>query len=316
MHCADCDYELWNVRNRACPECGKPFLPSEFTFYPNAVEFRCPHCAQPYFGTSRRGHLEPPMFNCVGCGRPVTMDEMILAPAEGVDPEKTGPTRGNPWLQRDRLGLRRAWWRAVVMGLVKPADLARDTPPETSIWEGWKFAILNITIVGVVGLALVVVMMGLMMIIFSASGGGSGGPPVGAVLLGQGVLQVAAQFAIPVAYLAIWIVVTHGVLLSISAANAKFTVTANALLYTSGAHLLTLVPCVSNLAWVWWIVSAILATKQAHATTGTKASLAVLVFPITLLVLVVAGYAIFFYFMFSSITATPPSAPPTPMEAP
>ena len=30
MRCKTCDYPLWNLTTRVCPECGTPFLPSQF----------------------------------------------------------------------------------------------------------------------------------------------------------------------------------------------------------------------------------------------------------------------------------------------
>ena len=68
MRCKQCDYRLWNLTARRCPECGTPFLPSEFEFVPNSVQFCCPHCGQAYYGTDAKGHLVPPAFTCGRCG--------------------------------------------------------------------------------------------------------------------------------------------------------------------------------------------------------------------------------------------------------
>ena len=62
MRCKNCDYRLWNLVSRQCPECGTEFLPHEFEFVLNSVRFCCPYCQQDYYGTGDKGHLEPIEF--------------------------------------------------------------------------------------------------------------------------------------------------------------------------------------------------------------------------------------------------------------
>ncbi len=85
MRCTSCDYALWNLKTRRCPECGRAFRPGDYEFVPNSVQFCCPHCNQAYYGTGPKGHLVPEEFDCVRCSRRIGMDEMALLPAEGVD---------------------------------------------------------------------------------------------------------------------------------------------------------------------------------------------------------------------------------------
>ena len=59
MHCRNCEYALWNLTTRECPECGTAFRPSEYEFVPQSVRFCCPHCDHPYYGTGEKGHIEP-----------------------------------------------------------------------------------------------------------------------------------------------------------------------------------------------------------------------------------------------------------------
>ena len=72
MRCPTCDYSLWNLTAKACPECGGTFSTRDFEFVPNTVRFGCPHCNQSYYGTGPRGYLEPDVFDCVSCGRRVS----------------------------------------------------------------------------------------------------------------------------------------------------------------------------------------------------------------------------------------------------
>ena len=84
MRCESCDYPLWNIASRSCPECGAEFRPSDFEFVPHTVRFCCPHCDHPYFGTDERGHVVPRAFACLQCGEAIDVDEMVLRPVPGV----------------------------------------------------------------------------------------------------------------------------------------------------------------------------------------------------------------------------------------
>ena len=111
MYCRNCDYSLWNIPGRQCPECGDAFLPSEYEFKPGAVKFCCPDCSQQYYGTSYKGHLRPNEFDCVECGRHLEMDEMTLLPAEGWDEHSVGSAT-SPWVRPNK-GLIKRWFCTV-----------------------------------------------------------------------------------------------------------------------------------------------------------------------------------------------------------
>ncbi len=106
MRCKQCDYRLWNLRRRDCPECGSPFKPSDYEFVINSVRFCCPHCNQAYYGTGEFGHLVPIEFDCASCGTHIHMDETIVLPTENVREEQTQVDQ-NPWLDRRKRGPRR-----------------------------------------------------------------------------------------------------------------------------------------------------------------------------------------------------------------
>ena len=84
MRCKGCGYSLWNVPGRTCPECGRGFVPSEFEFQANAVEFCCPGCMQQYYGSDEHGLPVPRAFDCVKCGAACELDSMILRVAPAV----------------------------------------------------------------------------------------------------------------------------------------------------------------------------------------------------------------------------------------
>jgi hypothetical protein len=78
MRCETCDYPLFDIRERTCPECGTPFRPSQFEFSHCGVRFCCLHCDQQYYGTGHRGHLVPKTFRCIRCNNDVNMNEMVV----------------------------------------------------------------------------------------------------------------------------------------------------------------------------------------------------------------------------------------------
>ncbi len=78
MRCLKCDYSLFDIRERICPECGEPFALSSHVFDHCGVRFCCPHCDQQYYGTDLNGHLVPREFQCCRCRNRVSMHEMIV----------------------------------------------------------------------------------------------------------------------------------------------------------------------------------------------------------------------------------------------
>ena len=140
MRCKNCDYPLWQIRDRRCPECGTGFRPSDFDFVLNSVRFCCPHCDQAYYGTGERGHLSPRTFACVSCNQMVNMDDMVLLPTEGVREEQT-KVEMNPWLERDKRGFFRAWLSTTMKALGTPNRLMEATPDNAStLQSAWSRA--------------------------------------------------------------------------------------------------------------------------------------------------------------------------------
>jgi hypothetical protein len=150
MRCTQCNYPLWEIASRQCPECGTGFRPSTFTFAQNAVQFRCPHCAQAYYGTGAGGHLQPSAFTCVQCARAITEDEMVLLPTAGVK-EELAKADSVPWLAREG-GAVRSFLATVFMSLFRPDRLARALPETTRTRDAVWFLVWSLaTSIGLVG---------------------------------------------------------------------------------------------------------------------------------------------------------------------
>jgi hypothetical protein len=302
MHCKTCDYPLWNLRARECPECGGPFKPSEFEFVLNSVRFCCPRCSQAYYGTGAHGHLVPDAFACVNCGQPLHMDEMVLLPAEGVGEEQT-KAQVMPWLNRGRGGWIRAWFGTVGMAMVRPVSMMRAVPLEASLFRAWWFCVVTqllVSIVWTVPMLMLFLFIGIIAA-GSASGGPGGGPGqmLGPMLGVFGFTLGSVVFFVIAAM--IWGLITHGILRLGGPTRATIGRTYQAICYSSGANILTGTPCVGQyFGWIWWVVSAVLAVKEAQQVSGGRAALAVLLAPVMLLLSVIALYAFFVYMALSA----------------
>ncbi len=275
MRCRNCDYPLWNLPSRACPECGQPFQPSEYEFVRSAVEFRCPHCGKGYYGTSESGHLVPDSFECVLCRSPIVMNEMVLSPALGVDESQTALIR-NPWLARRRTGFFRSLMQTINMSLTKPGRLLCATPAGRSAGGAWDF-------VGTILLGLFIVFL-VEYAVFAATGAG--------VLIAVGMCGPGFPVAlIPLVWflvLYLWGAAAHLLLLFSGPAKHNISRTFEAMCYGSGPLALSIVPCVGQFAVIWSIVSSAAAFKEAQEVTGGRASLCVVTPPVVALVLAMA----------------------------
>ncbi len=272
MRCKTCDYRLWNLQSRRCPECGTPFRPSEYEFVPNSIQYCCPHCNEAYYGTGEKGHLVPAAFDCVSCGNHVHMDDMVLLPTEGLEEEQTKVYKA-PWLERRERGTIKAWLATVGMAMVSPMRLMRGLPRHRSTAPAWGFAILTTILTTLVS----VTPFGLVPMYFAATG------------VGGGTLQVLAVFGLAAVIVAasvlcatvLWGLAAHGLLRLTGSTAGGLGRTYQALCFSNGANVVSAVPCLGfYFGWIWWVVSAVLMLKERQDVSGGRAALAVAPFPL------------------------------------
>lgn len=152
MRCRRCNYALWNIEARACPECGEPWRPGDFDFAPGTVHFLCPRCRRAYPGRDERGHPAPSRFACTQCGAAIELDQMILAPAPGLREQDTRPGP-MPWRHREG-GVIAAFIRTVGLAMVAPHRLIRGVPPSAPAGEALAFGLVTLLVAHVTGGAL------------------------------------------------------------------------------------------------------------------------------------------------------------------
>jgi hypothetical protein len=269
MQCQKCGYQLWNIRSRQCPECGRDFKPSDFVFVPGAVVFCCPHCDQNYFGTDTKGHLEPDAFVCTSCDNPIKMDEMILRPADGW--EKLDTTGcDNPWIDRKPGDNRfKAWFKTVGRAIFRPSSLVapRMTPQQDR--AALAFFVIN----------LLIQLLGVLSRLFFKQLSfpwnrdlSSGNGTVLLRMTGYVVLAFVLVFVLTMA----WGVLTH-FLLRIKGKPHGTTLTTCATLGLAHAVTLPIAIPLIGLGWgvvllLWWVVAATFMITRRHQVSHNKAS--------------------------------------------
>jgi hypothetical protein len=228
MRCHRCDYPLWAVEARACPECGDPFRPSEYEFALGAVRFECPHCRTAYFGTSPEGHLEPRAFECVGCHRSIEMDAMVVMPVGAVDvsSELIKPTI---WEQPEHPGGWR-WWMAARQLLFSPSTFGRLIRRTGPTGPAWRFAVRGWLVMWVLSLVLTVVVGGL---------GLDFSPVTRNASVSQRIVERLIALVVLFPTFAGWTVLTalieHGIARALTERPGPLTATLQVKLYASGA---------------------------------------------------------------------------------
>lgn len=286
MRCNQCDYPLWNLRARQCPECGCAFAPSQYEFVLNSVRFCCPHCNQDYYGTGARGHLEPPEFACVSCSNVIRMDDMILLPTEGVKEEQT-ETDSMPWLDR-RAGRISAFFSTMIRALFEPPRLARALPGQPALGRAFLFALLCGGLPPVIGIGFLLIIP--MVIIGTMAAGGGGGGPGGGMFLGLlgsmagGVVLMAIAVML---LLGVWILSAHAILRMTGPVKGSLAHTVEPLCYGAAANFIVAIPCLGLYVWwaglIWWSISSILMLRIRQEVSGSRATISVLALPVVLM---------------------------------
>ncbi len=293
MRCRTCDYRLWNLLSRRCPECGSAFRPSEFEFVPGSVQFCCPQCDQPYYATDAKGHLEPKAFACVKCGLDLDMDAMGLRPTAGIEEEQTKADH-LPWLDRDRRGRIKAWFATVWMAMTAPGRLIRLSPTDLDNDRAWEFATVTNAVAGFVAFApmLLLFSFGLM--------GGMGGSRV-CTILGGAVVSFLIVIVVSLIYIALWGLAVRALLRITGGVDGELGHTYQALCYSAGANAVSGIPCVGYyFGFLWWMISAVFMVKERHKIHGGRAAFAVLTPPL----LVIAGLIAIYVATLSSMMST------------
>jgi len=268
MRCKSCDYPLWNLPGRSCPECGAGFKPSEYELQPNTVKFCCPGCGQAYYGTDERGHLVPPAFDCVNCGRAVEMDEMIVQPADGVSEADT-MQRPFPWLDKKGRGRTARYWQTVGIGMGAPGEIERIGEPKP--WRSVAFAAYVFATVGIVSVLPFLLIFGVSFVSAAGSGGGGGGAAVVSTL-GFSLAFIVGVPLLCACGIALVALLQHGVLKLTGPTRYPLGGTVETAMYCASPNIVCAIPCFGvyfvPLTVLWsWVTQAIALRKRQGVAT-------------------------------------------------
>ncbi|MGH7132082.1 MAG: hypothetical protein ACREJO_09075 [Phycisphaerales bacterium] len=313
MNCKTCNYALWNLPSRACPECGSAFKPSDFEFRTSAVKFCCPHCMQSYYGTGINGHLVPRAFNCVKCGQAVDMDEMIVLPTDGVDERDTQPNRVN-WPDRHTCGFWKSYFVTLGRSMGTPQRCMEAAPPTSSLASAWWFSMFTDLLILIIGYGAWALFIGLMA--FSAGGGGRGGG-AGAIgfVFGCAGAMIGGVLLLGQVWTLLHGATAHAVLAVSGPSEHGMGRTMQAAWYAAGPRIICAIPCVSfyliPVGWVWSGVSLILMLIKAQKVSVLRAIIAGALLPV-LSFLAIGGFFAWTIVMANSATPGGPWGMPAP----
>ncbi|HVZ94883.1 MAG TPA: hypothetical protein VG797_10270 [Phycisphaerales bacterium] len=206
------------------------------------------------------------------------MDEMVLSPATGLRESQTRQDMV-PWLNKKR---KYRFTATIGWAMFQPERLARALPADSSVAQALGFAALANTIFLILGIG-VVLAIGLGMAFLGAATGGRAGPTIAGILVGG----VATLVVLPAGFLLIlflWSLVTHGLLSVLGSPVGGLKRTVESLAYSSGANILTGIPCLgvyaSMVSWIWWVVSGSIMVCRLHRVRGWVAAVAVALPPL------------------------------------
>ena len=292
MRCRGCDYELWNMKPGACPECGRKWQFDEFRFRPFAAQFLCPHCEHAYAGSDEQGLPVPRAFICSQCSQPIDLNQMRALPqpnTEGSD----AMDDVHPWSERFRLGYWRAFWRSVGQSMSSPTRVGRTLPERTNLRSALFFSLLCAT----VGIAFATLPF-VFLFGISSSQFSSGleyaliflaivfGVIVGAAICGQ-------------IFFVLWGSCAHAILRMSGGVRRPLNSSLSATLFCTGPFLISAVPCcgfyILPVSMIWMAVAMIYAFASLHKVSGLRASIAVLTPILALLAGTVLTVALMIY---------------------
>lgn len=300
MNCKTCNYALWNLPSRTCPECGTAFRPSDFEFRTSAVKFCCPHCMQAYYGTGINGHLVPRAFNCVKCGQAVDMDDMVVLPTEGVDERDTQPNRVN-WPDRSTCGFWKAYFVTLGRSMGTPQRCMEAAPPTSSLGAAWWFSMFTDLIVMLLGYGGFIVLFAVIGVMAAGGGrGGGGGGPL-MPMLGCGGMMIAIALLTGQLWGLLHGLTAHLVLVASGPTEHGLSRTMQATWYSAGPRIVAAIPCLSQYLWpvglVWSTVSLILMLIKGQKVSPLRAVFAGTLLPALLLLV---GVGLFTWALYSA----------------
>ncbi len=292
MRCRGCDYELWNMKPGACPECGRKWQFDEFRFRPFAAQFLCPHCEHAYAGSDDQGIPVPRAFICSQCSQPIDLNQMRALPRPNTD-GSDAMDDVHPWSERFRLGYWRAFWRSVGQSMFSPTRVGRTLPERTDLRSALVFSLLCATV------SIAFLTSPLAFLFGISSSQFSSGLEYALIFLAKflGIILGSALFG--QIFFVLWGSCAHAILRMSGGVRRPLNSSLSATLFCTGPFLISAVPCcgfyISVISLIWMAVAMIYAFASLQKVSGLRASIAVLTPILALLAGTVLTIAVMIY---------------------
>jgi hypothetical protein len=173
----------------------------------------------------------------------------------------------------------------VGLALISPREAMKMTPVESSAGQAIRFFVWTqvlVMLAAFVPMLLIAAIFGIIAVSAAGGagggGGGGGGPGAGAVVgivWGAFGLMLVVTIVASMVLFGIFTLVAHGIM-AMTGPTFGLKRTLHAMAYSSGANVVTAAPCIGGyVGWIWWLVSAVIMVKEAHAAKWWRAVLAV-----------------------------------------
>lgn len=217
---------------------------------------------------------------CPHCGKEIAEGQAFCQHCGGaISAQPSAPTRTKTaWEDRASLGFFRGLFTTIKESLFHPAQFFRAMPVTGGLADPLAYALIT----GMVGMTISYAWQIVLEQSFSGFMPADMRTAAGYQMfqgIGMAFIALIIPFAIIVA-LFLWTGILHVCLLLVRGATNGFEASFRAVAYSYGANIFMAVPlCGGLIALVWSMVLAIIGLKEAHGTSGGKASFAVL-FPL------------------------------------
>jgi hypothetical protein len=220
---------------------------------------------------------------CPHCGREVTDEQVFCHHCGGKiapEPAESAARTGTAWEDREARGFVGGLLATLRESLFRPTAFFRKMPVTGGIMAPLLYAMIT-TMSGLLASYLWQLLLrdALHGVLPGDLQGAAGFDPFSGI--GLAAFSLVLPFLI-IAALFLWSGVLHALLLLVRGAQNGFEATFRVTAYSYGANLFLLMPvCGSIIATLWGMVMVIIGLREAHGTTGGKATFAVL-FPLVL----------------------------------
>ena len=264
MRCGSCDYALWGLSGRTCPECGQGFELRAYTFAPGSVEFCCPHCGDARRSTGKRSFPWPREFTCDKCGQWIGLEQMVVQPAPGYSEDDTRRRDILRWFERPWWSLR-GWWEVGQCATVVGEDFTQRMPRQV------RWAKASVFMICMIGLLVFGITATYTLPIAIGDGFDDS-------LVVEAALVACASFVLAIAFIVLMACVVHSVLMLTGRVRGSFGRTFEMVVYTSTPMLIVMLPCMgwilAPFAFAIWMISISDKLIYAHKVSLRRALLA------------------------------------------